>query len=224
MSVQTVLQQQMEQQVLEAARVAEDQIDAEIARLEKMDDDDLEGIRQRRLAQMKKAEEKKKEWLQLGHGEYSELANEPEFFDACKKSEHVVVHFYRQATFRCSIVDKHLSALAIKHPETRFLKISVDKAPFLCERMKIRVLPTIVCFKDFQSVDYIIGFDSLGGHDEFSTEMMAWRIAQKGTLRYCGDLSVPPDQKLKSKKPLFGAVKKNIRGRNDDNEESSDDD
>lgn len=129
---------------------------------------------------MKKQEEKKREWLQLGHGEYSELSNETEFFDACKKSVHVVVHFYRQETMRCAIVDKHLQILAVKHPETRFLKISVDKAPFLCDRMKIRVLPTIVLFKDFKSVDYIIGFDSLGGHDEFTTEMMEWRIAQKG--------------------------------------------
>jgi len=110
-----VVQAQLEQHLLEAAKVAEDQIDAEIERLEKMDDDDLEGIRQRRLAAMKKAESRKKEWLQLGHGEYSELANEQEFFEACKKSEHVVVHFYRQSTFRCSIVDKHLQTLSTKH-------------------------------------------------------------------------------------------------------------
>lgn len=71
--------------------------------------------------------------------------------------------------------------LAGKHPEARFMRVSVDKAPFLCTRMKIRVLPTIVLFKDFKSCDYIIGFDDLGGHDEFSTEMMEWRIAQKGT-------------------------------------------
>jgi len=171
----------------------------------------------------KKAESKKKEWLQLGHGEYSELANEQEFFEACKKSKHVVVHFYRQSTFRCSIVDKHLQILSIKHPETRFLKISVEKAPFLCDRMKVRVLPTLVCFEDFKSVDYIIGFDSLGGHDEFSTEMMEWRIAQKGIINYNGDKTIAPDQKPKSKKPIFGAKIKNIRGRNNDDSDSDDD-
>lgn len=58
------------------------------------------GIRQRRLAAMKKHEQKKKKWLELGHGEYSELANEVEFFEACKKSQNVVVHFYREETMR----------------------------------------------------------------------------------------------------------------------------
>jgi len=222
MAIPTAVQQQLAGQLLEAARLAEEQIDQEIERLEKLDDDDLEGIRQRRLSALKKQEAKKRQWLQLGHGEYSELANEQEFFEACKKSEHVVVHFYRQSTMRCSIVDKHLQMLAGKHPETRFLKISVEKAPFLCERMKIRVLPTIVLFKDFKSVDYIIGFDSLGGHDEFTTEMLEWRIAQKGTLHYSGDLSVPPDQKPAQKKAIFGAPRKNLRGTGRD--ESDDDD
>lgn len=221
MAVPAMVQKQLEQQLLQAAQIAEEQIDAEIERLEKLDDDDLEGIRQRRMTAMKKMEEKKRRWIQLGHGEYSELANEQEFFDACKKSEHVIVHFYRQETFRCSIVDKHLGILAIQHPETRFLKISVDKAPFLCERMKIRVLPTIVCFKDFKSVDYVIGFDSLGGHDEFTTEMMEWRLAQKGTLNYSGDITSAPDQR-KAKKPIFGVVRKNVRGNNRD--ESDDED
>jgi len=221
-AINDVIQQQLTQKLVEAARIAEDEIDREIDRLEKLDEDDLEGIRQRRLAAMKKAEQKKREWLQLGHGEYSEISNETEFFESCKKSKHVVVHFYRQETHRCAIVDKHLQILSIKHPEARFLKISVDKAPFLCERMKIRVLPTLVLFEDFKSVDYIIGFDSLGGIDEFSTEMMEWRIAQKGIISYNGDLTSPPDSKPKEKKLAFGAVQKNIRGTNRD--DSDDDD
>ncbi|XP_018495908.1 thioredoxin domain-containing protein 9 [Galendromus occidentalis] len=224
-AVNDVIQQQLAERLVEAARIAEDEIDREIERLEKLDEDDLEGIRQRRMAAMKKAEEKKREWLQLGHGEYSELSNETEFFDACKKSTHVVVHFYRQETMRCAIVDKHLQILAVKHPETRFLKISVDKAPFLCDRMKIRVLPTLVLFKDFKSVDYIIGFDSLGGTDEFSTEMMEWRIAQKGIINYAEDLTTPPDSKPKPKRPVYGVNPKNIRKtKHGDSSDDDDDD
>jgi len=74
------------------------------------------------------------------------------------------------------------------------------------------------------SVDYIIGFDSLGGHDEFSTEMLEWRIAQKGVITYSGDKGVPPDQKPKSRKPIFGAHRRNIRGRDNDEDSDSNDD
>lgn len=215
------IQAAVAQNLLEASRVIEEQIDAEIEKLDKMADDDLEGLRQKRLDALKKFEKKKRDWLQKGHGEYSELASEPDFFEACKASEHVVIHFYRQSTFRCSIVDKHLAILAQKHVETRFCKISVDKAPFLCERMKIRVLPTIVLFKDFKSKDFIIGFDDLGGVDDFTTEMMEWRIARSGIINYNGDLTVPPAQAAKERRPMFSVERKTIRGTAGD---SSDDD
>ncbi|XP_077537974.1 thioredoxin domain-containing protein 9 [Haemaphysalis longicornis] len=215
------IQAAVAQNLLEASRVIEEQIDAEIEKLDKMADDDLEGLRQKRLDALKKFEKKKRDWLQKGHGEYSELASEPDFFEACKASEHVVIHFYRQSTFRCSIVDKHLAILAQKHVETRFCKISVDKAPFLCERMKIRVLPTIVLFKDFKSKDFIIGFDDLGGVDDFTTEMMEWRIARSGIINYNGDLTVPPAQAAKERRPMFTVERKTIRGTAGD---SSDDD
>merc|ERR1719370_604657 len=61
---------------------------------------------------MKKGQEKKQKWLQQGHGEYSEIPEEKEFFNVTKNSENVVCHFYREETFRCKILDKHLNILA----------------------------------------------------------------------------------------------------------------
>jgi hypothetical protein len=72
-------------------------------------------------------------WLLLqGHGSYDELGDEKAFFDAGKKSDRYIVHFYRGATERCKIVDHHLQALAAKHLEARFCKIDAEKSPFLC--------------------------------------------------------------------------------------------
>ncbi|EEC08606.1 conserved hypothetical protein [Ixodes scapularis] len=98
----------------------------------------------------------------------------------------------------------------------------LEQAPFLCERMKIRVLPTIVLFKDFVSKDMIVGFDSLGGTDDFSTEMMEWRIARAGILNYAGDLTVPPNEAKPERKPAFAFQRKTIRGKPGDDD--SDDD
>jgi hypothetical protein len=89
---------------------------------------------------MKRAQKKKEEWLQQGHGEYSEIPEEKEFFNVTKNSENVVCHFYREETFRCKILDKHLAILAKKHLETKFCKINAEKTPFLCDRLKIKVI------------------------------------------------------------------------------------
>lgn len=160
---------------------------------------------------MKKQKTQREQWRAQGHGEYTEVTEEKDFFDVCKKSNKVVCHFYRDSTFRCKIVDKHLALLAPKHLETRFVKLSVDRAPFLCDRLKIKILPTISCVIDSITKDYIKGFDDLGGHDEFSTEMMEWRLGCAGVINYSGDLSDPPDAGKPAKQQVKFHSKKIIR-------------
>ena len=39
----------------------------------------------------------------------------------------------------------------------------------------------------------ISGFTDLGNTDEFSTEMLEWRLGTTAVLNYAGDLMTPPD-------------------------------
>lgn len=86
----------MERQFLTVAKAVEDKIDDEIAALDRLDADDIEAIRERRLQQMKKMAEKRSRWISLGHGEYSEIFSEKDFFSVVKASDRVVCHFYRE--------------------------------------------------------------------------------------------------------------------------------
>lgn len=83
------------------------------------------------------------------------------------------------------------------------------------------MIPTIVLLKDNNIKDKIVGFTDVGNCDDFSTEMLEWRIAQCGAINYSGDLLNPPDKKKRSDKQTFMPKKHTIRGREDD---SSDDD
>ncbi|TGZ70076.1 hypothetical protein CRM22_003389 [Opisthorchis felineus] len=215
--------------LMKAAQVLEETLDQEINRLDHLDEDGLEAIRRNRLKQMKNESQQRSEWIAAGHGVYSELGNEQDFFAACKKSPFgVVCHFYRDSTFRCKIIDKHLSILAPKHIECRMIKLNAEKSPFLTQRLGIIVIPTIILVKNEQVCDRIIGFDDLGGHDEFSTAMLEWRLAVGQVIQYSGDITTPPD----SGKPGsitfkgFDAKKreiKTIRGKSvEDGDEDSD--
>lgn len=201
----------MDQLLQQVASNMEKQLDSEIERLETMDSSDLEAIRQQRIAEMKKRAKAKQEWLANGHGEYTEIDGEKEFFTVCNKSEHVVVHFYKNDSPRCKIVDMHLKVLAKKHVETRFVKLDVERAPFLSGRLKIRVIPTIGLVKENKTKDFIVGFTDLGNRDDFSTEMLEWRIARSDIIEYSGDLLVPPEEARKARK-LQIQSKKTIRG------------
>ncbi|XP_038063324.1 thioredoxin domain-containing protein 9-like [Patiria miniata] len=217
-----IMEQAVQQQVLKAAEIVEDQVDAELHRLDNMDADEVELLRQRRLDAMKKEQQRRQEWLAADHGTYQELPDEKAFFDQCKKSEKVVCHFYRDGAFRCKIVDKHLGLLAPKHLETRFLKINAEKSPFLAERLRIVVIPTIALVIGGKTKDYIVGFDDLGGKDDFPTEMLEWRLGCADVIRYNGNLSEPPVAgSSSSKKSLLGPQKKKtIRGGFDDDSDS----
>ncbi|XP_065222549.1 uncharacterized protein LOC135847078 [Planococcus citri] len=213
----------IQQQVLKAAQIIEERLDEEIKQLDDLKCDDIEKLRERRLLQLKKEAKKRQEFLAKGHGEYDELGEEKQFFDVIKKSSNVVIHFYRNCTPRCKIVDHHLKALAKRHVETRFCKVLADRCMFLAEHLKIRVIPTIALIKDSIAKDYIVGFTELGNCDDFSTDILEWRIARCGVIDYDGDLSHPPDKKKNTASKSASIHHKNPAHWNDTGSDLDDD-
>ncbi|OIW06873.1 hypothetical protein TanjilG_19522 [Lupinus angustifolius] len=185
----SMIEEVIEKQVLTVAQAVEDKIDDEIAALERLDADDIEALRERRLQQMKKMAEKRSRWISLGHGEYTEIPAEKDFFSVVKASERVVCHFFRE-NWPCKVMDKHLGILAKQHVETRFVKINAEKSPFLAEKLKIIVLPTLALIKNAKVDDYVVGFDQLGGSDEFSTEELEERLAKAHVILLEGESSL----------------------------------
>ncbi|VDK21347.1 unnamed protein product [Anisakis simplex] len=120
-------QQALGDQLLKAVTVVEKAVDQEMEEMEHLGEGDLEALRRKRVEQLKKRQLEKQEWLRNGHGEYEELPDERAFFDATKKSNKLIAHFYRTSTERCKIVDMHLSKLAPKHLEARFVCVNVEK-------------------------------------------------------------------------------------------------
>jgi len=165
--------------VLQTAAVLEDAIDAEL-------EEDLGSLRAKRLHQLKERAKKKDEWIAQGHGVYNELTEEKLFFEEAKKSERMAVHFYRDSNRACEIVDKHMGILARKHLEAKFMKMNAERCPFLTERLKIWMLPTIVLCKGGKTEHSIVGLDELGGGEDFPTEVLEWRISQFGVIDYDG--------------------------------------
>lgn len=85
---------------------------------------------------------------------------------------------------RCLILDKHLTILAKKHIETKFIKLNAEKSPFLCERLHIKIIPTLALVKDGKTQDYVVGFTDLGNTDEFTTETLEWRLGCSNIINY----------------------------------------
>jgi hypothetical protein len=197
------------QALLQSAQAQERNLDAELMQFDRLLDDEegLEALRQRRLEQMKKQHSEVKRWKDLGHGEYVELGGGQDsrdvakgFFEASKQSERLVVHFYRPSTRFCDVFHAHLTKLAPKHLETKFVKINVEDcdhqgggASFLVERLGVVMMPTLVLVKNRKAFHHIQGFDELGGADDFSETALAFVLGRHGILTPRDDEEVPED-------------------------------
>mmetsp|Transcript_26853 Transcript_26853/g.42942 ORF Transcript_26853/g.42942 Transcript_26853/m.42942 type:complete len:182 (+) Transcript_26853:46-591(+) len=175
------VQQRLVGAITEAALDREAALDNEIERLDALKFDDLEELRRKRLEQMKNQAAHKQKKLASGHGAY-EMIDEKDFFDAAKKSDRMVVHFWRESTWRCEIMDKHLKQLAPKHWNTRFVKINAEKAPYLSEKLHIWCLPSLVLCKEGKTDHTIVGFSEFVTGDEVSTQEVEELLVKWGVI------------------------------------------
>uniref|UniRef100_A0A0V0G5G9 Thioredoxin domain-containing protein 9 n=1 Tax=Triatoma dimidiata TaxID=72491 RepID=A0A0V0G5G9_TRIDM len=198
----------------EVVNKVEERVDAELERFS-----DIETLRKERLKAMKEEAKQFEIWRSNDHGTFSEV-EEKNFFDVCKASSNVVVLFYGSSSEACTVFDHHLTILAKRHLETRFIKINKEKAPFLKGRLGINTIPTVVLVKNNKTVGKLIGLTKFGNVLDFPTELMEWRIAQFEVIRYEGDLNIPPIFEYKS---VRIAKKRTIRESDDDDDQSDDD-
>ncbi|XP_053384969.1 uncharacterized protein LOC123536758 [Mercenaria mercenaria] len=196
----------------QAREIIDDESLAEEKLLEELENEEIPAyIREARLQTLKQQASQFRNMHEKGYGRYSELENEKDVLDLTTGEEKCVVHFFHEDFRRCAIIDTHLKVLTEQYFETKFAKINVDKAKFLVEKLKIRVLPAVLCFKKGIVVDRVIGFDELGGSDSFPTSVLEKRLGSSGVIEYTED---EPE-----KKTIFGFS--DTRKNNDD---SSDDD
>lgn len=75
-----------------------------------------------------------------------------------------------------------MSSIVKKHTEALICKIDAEKCPFFVTKLQVQMLPTIICFIDGVAVDRVIGFEELGGVDEFKTVILTRRLIAGGCL------------------------------------------
>jgi thioredoxin-like negative regulator of GroEL len=129
-----------------------------------------------------KAKQKEElENMQKGHGTYTEITEE-EFLPHVTKSKYVIVHFFHKDFERCKIMDMHLKRITQSHKEALIVRIDAEKCPFFINKLRIQMLPSVLGFQDGIHVDRIIGFEELGGTDEFPTILLTRKLIDMGML------------------------------------------
>lgn len=151
------------------------------------EDNEIRRLRDKRLQEMKRAEQARSENIAKGHGEYREIVQD-EFLKEMTNSDKVICHFFHQDFPRCKIMDHHLRILAQRHIETKFVCINAERAPFFVEKLKIRTMPSVIFFVDGVATGKLIGFEGLsdgleeGKEDEWRTIKLARLLGKNGMI------------------------------------------
>mmetsp|Transcript_3069 Transcript_3069/g.6351 ORF Transcript_3069/g.6351 Transcript_3069/m.6351 type:complete len:214 (-) Transcript_3069:30-671(-) len=147
------------------------------------DEEVLASWRRQRMEEMKvETERLRHETENCSHGEYMEISQD-EFLPAVTRSKFVVCHFYHKDFQRCKLMDTHLRTIAPLHPETRFVTINAEKAPFFVTKLGIKVLPTLLLFQDGVCYDRVLGFDGVSTRDVFPTVLLAKKLVALGVMK-----------------------------------------
>ena len=96
-------------------------------------------------------------------------------------------------------MDKHMAILAKKHVEAKFLKINAEKCPYVCEKLRIWCLPSVVLVKEGKTNYTMVGFNDMGCEDDFETNEMAYVLGKYDIIKYKG-----PDPEDKEQIPRGG--------------------
>uniref|UniRef100_A0A8C8RL24 Phosducin like 2 n=1 Tax=Pelusios castaneus TaxID=367368 RepID=A0A8C8RL24_9SAUR len=153
------------------------------------DEDDLKALemyRQQRIQEWKSLQKRQK------YGELKEISGEQyvkEVTDA-QKDLWVVIHLYRASIPMCLLVNQHLSLLARKFPEIKFVKAIVNSC---IQNYHDRCLPTVFVYKNGQIKGSFIGVIECGGTN-LKLEELEWKLAQVGAIKT--DLEENPKQNI----------------------------
>lgn len=180
------VQKAVEAAVVDAMQNVERQLDDHLQQMDNVDDmhdDQLEAIRQKRLNQLKKQSEDRARWRRNGHGTVHRIS-EKEFFTRAKGIPRMLAIFLRPGSSRFTEdFLEHVTRVAEAHLETLFITIDAEKAPFLCDRLRIRVMPSLVLVKDGEIERMLPGLDHLCSQTgSFSTATIEKRLFDMAML------------------------------------------
>ncbi|XP_060103288.1 phosducin-like protein 2 [Heteronotia binoei] len=142
------------------------------------DDEDMKAVemyRKRRLKELKA--------LQKTHryGELREISGEQYVKEVTNapKDVWVVIHLYKSSIPMCSLVSRHLSQLAQKFPETKFVKAAANSC---IENYHDSCLPTLFVYENGQIKGKFLGVMECGGTN-LTVEELEWKLAEVGALK-----------------------------------------
>jgi len=202
----------------------EAKVESAIGKISKMDDDELEELRAKRIEALKQKQMQRSKWLANHHGTIHEIKDQKVFFENVKSSKHVICLFYTKTGKFTKPLQEHLTLIARKHLECKFIEIEAEYAPFLIQRLNIWMMPTLVLAKDNKVSTQLRGLDWVAPDGKLDTLKLEQKLFEYGFLEETYLALEQQMEKFGSDGMLKGSKKQAMQQQEDDSEDDLFDD
>ena len=80
-----------------------------------------------------------------------------EFNEIIAKNKYVIVDFFADWCGPCKVIGPIFEKLSVENPDIVCLKVNVDEAPDISEKLAISAMPTFKAFRDGANVNSLTG-------------------------------------------------------------------
>ncbi|KIW75997.1 hypothetical protein Z517_10742 [Fonsecaea pedrosoi CBS 271.37] len=165
---------------------------------------------------------------------YITLKSDDEALAFTTEHERAVLHFFHPEFSRCNTMDSHCELIADKHAEyggadVSFARIDVKNAPFVVEKLGVRVLPCVIGFVKGAVKGRVTGFEGLCWDGKESSMdvaraledvLLGWTVISKRLLLGHEDERSDDDEEAPDRRK---AARGAIRSRNQRDDDDDDD-
>nr|XP_027193916.1 thioredoxin domain-containing protein 9 homolog [Dermatophagoides pteronyssinus] len=164
------LENAVSKNLMNALRAKEEELDSELNAIQNLNDDDFEKIQYNRKKRLLEKYKRDNHWRSLGHGELTECTSDTDFFTISENSPLLVVHCFKNdiGMEYSEYLNVILESLAKKRLDIKFIKLNVERHPFLVSTLNVFVIPTVLLIKQMKVIHRLVGFDEMGGSVDFS--------------------------------------------------------
>jgi len=187
--------------------------DEELKELEDdLDEEFMTELRNRRIAELKRMQEKAKfgEVIEITAQSWKKQVNE------AGEDIVVIVHLYSHSIPLCKLLNQHFNTLAKKFPEIKFVKgIATTCIP----NMQDDHLPVVFVYKNDKPIKQFFGAVQFGGMS-ITCDELEWKFSQHDILK--SNLKKNPKKKVDDY--MMSSIKSSFVGKSNKYNDSSDDD
>lgn len=161
--------EQERRKVLDKTELPPDDVDDVDALLASLEEEDDSSYRAQRLEELRSASEATKPSatpFSTTNKAFTTLKSDDEALSFTTEHERAVVHFFHPEFARCSTMDSHCERIAERHAQQHeadvsFARIDVKNAPFVVEKLGVRILPCVIGFVKGVVKGKVTGFEGL---------------------------------------------------------------